>query len=161
VVNAITTSDSLTPFTTNADTVGTPFTVGGDHPTAAVITPDARTAWVLLPAPDSNSDASLVPVDLTQNPPVVGSGVAIPGAISNTQCTINSVDFLNGADNLALNPAGTTAYVADFITDSVYPVDLTQSPPTVGTPIALPSGSLSARTAARCTSPPRARTTSR
>lgn len=115
--------------------------VGGDHPDAAAITPDGHTAWVLLPAPDSSSDASVVPVALAQGGDQVGVPVTLPGAISNTQCTVNNVSFLNGADVIALNPAGTTAYVSDFVTDSVYPVDLTQSPAAVDPAIALPTGS--------------------
>ncbi len=110
--------NKLYPVNLATDKVGTPLTVDTNGSAASVaISPDGSTAYV------SDQLGNLVPVDLTTE--TVGTAITLPSGPSETD----------------IAPDGDTAYV-DAGT-KLYPLDLTQHPPVVGTPITPcgPSGS--------------------
>ncbi len=110
--------NSLYPVNLATDKVGAPLTVDTNHSAASVaISPDGSTAYV------SDQFGGLVPVDLT------------------TETVGTTINLSSGPSETAIAPNGHTAYV-DAGT-KLFPVDLTQHPPVVGTPITPcgPSGS--------------------
>jgi YVTN family beta-propeller protein len=110
------------------------ISVGGS-PSAIAISPDGNTAYVT----DNNPGyENVVPINLTNN--AVLPGIAIGTVVSNVPTATDPVAIV-------ISPDGHRAYVADrgsnIVPGAVTPIDLTTSPATTGTPVAVgnePSG---------------------
>ena len=100
-------SGTVTPIATATNTAGPPIPVGSG-PGAIAITPDGRTAYVII----GGSVTPIATATNTAGPPIpVGSA----------------------PDDLAITPDGKTAYVTDWTSDTVTPIATATN--TVGPPI--------------------------
>jgi DNA-binding beta-propeller fold protein YncE len=115
-------ANTITPLALATGTAETPITVG-IGPLAIAVMPGNRFALVTLQGTAANPGHRVREINL------VNRAVSAP------------VNVGLNPESLAVTPDGTTAYVADFGSSEVTPVDLTTWPPRALSPIALPGTS--------------------
>jgi DNA-binding beta-propeller fold protein YncE len=115
-------SHTVTPIDLTHRTVGQPIVVG-TGPLAIAITPDGTKAVVTLQGVAARPGHQIVIIDLAS-------------------ATLTArVNVGTNPESLAIAPDGNTAYVANFSSASVTPINLMSSPPAAEAPIALPGTS--------------------
>jgi YVTN family beta-propeller protein len=107
----------------------------GAGPLGVAIAPNGKTAVVTLQGPAGTTGDQVVVVNLA------------------TDKVVATLVVGKNPEAVAITPNGSTAYVADLSSAEITPVNLTTSPPTVGSPIALPAGSAPAAPRAIAISP--------
>jgi YVTN family beta-propeller protein len=113
----------VVPVDLATETVEPTIPIPASLPGEIQIAPDGDTAYV-------NAGDDLFPIDLTQNPPVVGSPI--------TPCNYQDDEPFN-LSHFAISPDGSTLWTGCSHEGSVVPVDL--STLTSGTPISIGTGS--------------------
>jgi len=124
-------SGTVTPVTVSTDSTGTalclpsgscPATTSTE-PEAVAVAPDGSAAYVANSADDSVSEILLT-----------GSGAP---KVANTPIGATTPDPFTRPDAIAISPDGTTAWVANYASGTLVPIDLATGA-TIGSPYAIP-----------------------
>ncbi len=129
----VSSTTGLTQIDTGSNTAASPV-AGTGTLGPVVIAPDGQTAYAVT-SDTGHGEYGVIPFALTASGPAAETPISVPKSDYPEANPIN-----DGFDSIVITPNGHTLYIADGGNDVVFPIDLTQNPPVVGTAIQLNGG---------------------